>query len=84
MLSRITARYGLDRKALLILAAALALRLGYGLSLPRELFHADAMAFDSLAWNLAENGRYGVDGPTAVRPPAYPFFLAGVYRLAGH
>ncbi|HOW89695.1 MAG TPA: glycosyltransferase family 39 protein, partial [Elusimicrobiales bacterium] len=48
------------------------------------LFHADAMSFDSLAWNLAENGRYGIDGPTAVRPPAYPFFLAGVYRLAGH
>jgi 4-amino-4-deoxy-L-arabinose transferase-like glycosyltransferase len=75
---------GLDRKVLLILAAALALRLAYGLSRPDALFYPDSTQFDELAWNLAANNQYGIGGPTAVRPPAYVVFLAGVYKLAGH
>ena len=77
-------RLGLNRRMYLILAAAFALRLGYGLSLPEKPLNPDSQVFDALAWNLAEQGQYGIDGPTAARPPAYVFFLAGVYKLAGH
>ncbi len=75
---------GLDRRILFVLAAALALRLAYGISSPKALAYPDARSFDSLAWNLTVNGQYGVERPTAARPPAYVLFLAGIYKLAGH
>jgi 4-amino-4-deoxy-L-arabinose transferase-like glycosyltransferase len=73
----------------LILALALALRLTYvGLTIdvPTTLDPAD---FSRTALSIAQTGSYppsnrapGV-GPSAFRPPGYPYFLAGVYAIAG-
>lgn len=70
--------------AAFLLTLGLALRLGYSLRLPPVPQQPDAYVFDGLAWNLAQNHTYGNPEPTAGRPPTYPFFLASVYKLAGH
>ncbi|MGH9878033.1 MAG: glycosyltransferase family 39 protein [Nitrososphaerales archaeon] len=46
---------------------------------------ADPADYHRLATNLAVDHRYiAPDGsPTAWRPPGYPFFLAGIYSVAG-
>lgn len=69
-----------------ILAVALAARLAYvtvivGLGSPPTY---DGIGYDMLAVHLLETGTYGVEHPTAFRPPGYPIFLAGVYLLFGH
>lgn len=49
----------------------------------------DASEYDRLAMNLASTGSFGPSayaaiGETALRPPAYPTLLAGVYKVLGH
>lgn len=44
----------------------------------------DGIGYDLLAVNLLATGTYGVERPTAFRPPGYPLFLAGMYALFGH
>src|SRR5258708_32523150 len=70
--------------ALLILAFAL--RAGYGLRIKGNVWPPDAGSFDSIAWNLASEGRYvsADQMPTSYRPPSYVGFLAGIYKIAGH
>lgn len=45
----------------------------------------DAYQFDTIAWSLSQGGEYvTVDGVRSSRAPAYPFLLAGIYRIFGH
>jgi 4-amino-4-deoxy-L-arabinose transferase-like glycosyltransferase len=73
--------------ALLLLAAALALRLGYVEATPDYGLRHDARDYDVHARSIAQGEGYSktlaYGRPTAFRPPGYPYFLAGVYRLAG-
>lgn len=83
-LDRVAARP--ERVVVLILVLALAVRLAYvtlfvGLDSPPRY---DGIGYDALAVHLMETGMYGVERPTAFRPPGYPLFLAGVYALFGH
>ena len=69
----------------LLLALALAIRLGYVAVTPDyELVH-DARDYDYHARSIAEGEGYGLSfrRPTAFRPPGFSFFLAGVYDVAG-
>jgi 4-amino-4-deoxy-L-arabinose transferase-like glycosyltransferase len=46
---------------------------------------ADAAAYEAMALSLLRGEGYAIDGrPTSYKPPAYPAFLALVYRVAGH
>ena len=66
-----------------ILGIALAVRAAWALYSPANPAF-DYADYDRLALGLAHGaGFVGVDGPTAFRPPGYPFFLATVYRLSG-
>ncbi|MDW7992103.1 MAG: glycosyltransferase family 39 protein [Anaerolineae bacterium] len=72
--------------AALILGLALIVRLTYitaivGLNSPPTY---DGIGYDLLAVHLLKTGAYGVERPTAFRPPGYPLFLAGIYALFGH
>lgn len=51
-----------------------------------EFFNIDAVDYDTLAYNLyLGNGYCYFKGePTAFRPPVYPLFLAGIYKLFGY
>src|SRR3990167_4842041 len=51
-----------------------------------ELYFADAIEFDSIAKTLAAGNGYSDSNgiPTAAREPAYPVFLAAIYKIAGH
>jgi 4-amino-4-deoxy-L-arabinose transferase-like glycosyltransferase len=69
--------------ATLLLLLALAVRVGYVLHTSNFVARgADAHSYDLLARGLAQ-GHGWVFGPSAYRPPGYPFFLAGVYTLVG-
>jgi len=72
--------------AVLILVAALAVRLVVLLVLPPVDPVADARQYDEIAISiLAGNGFAWPDGePTAYRPPLYPAFLALIYFMFGH
>src|SRR5262245_29404042 len=66
-----------------VLALALCVRLAWVLLVPNEQY-SDSVWYDGAAANLAANGVYGPEGPSAWFPPGYPFFLAAIYRLVGH
>jgi 4-amino-4-deoxy-L-arabinose transferase-like glycosyltransferase len=72
---------------LLIVVAALALRLGYVAATPDYELRHDARDYDVHAVSIARgegfSDRIAYGRPTAFRPPGYPYFLAGVYLLAG-
>lgn len=71
--------------ALLLLTAVL--RLAYLSATPGYVATGDARDYDlhaqsiSVGQGFSRTLAYG--RPTAFRPPGYPYFLAGVYRLAG-
>jgi hypothetical protein len=68
--------------AILVLAASL--RLAWVLLVPNAQY-SDSVWYDAAAANLASNGVYGPEGvPSAWFPPGYPFFLAAIYKVAGH
>jgi 4-amino-4-deoxy-L-arabinose transferase-like glycosyltransferase len=46
--------------------------------------YSDSMWYDGAAANLASSGMYGLDTPSAWFPPGYSFFLAAIYKVAGH
>src|SRR5215207_378693 len=66
-----------------VLALAIALRLAWVLLVPNAQY-SDSLWYDAAAANLASIGMYGIDTPSAWFPPGYPFFLAAIYKLAGH
>jgi hypothetical protein len=67
--------------AILVLAASL--RLAWVLCVPNGQY-SDSVWYSGAAANLASGGMYGLDGPSAWFPPGYPFFLAAIYKVAGH
>lgn len=68
----------------LILLTALAVRLGFALSLGSRVVQPDEGVYLNLARNLHEKRVFGLEGvPTADRPPALPFLVAAVYEVAG-
>jgi 4-amino-4-deoxy-L-arabinose transferase-like glycosyltransferase len=68
-----------------LLGLGLFLRLSYSLQLPNQLLIPDAGSFDTIAWNVASQGEYAMEGrPTAYRPPSYVLFLAAIYKIFGH
>jgi 4-amino-4-deoxy-L-arabinose transferase-like glycosyltransferase len=73
--------------ALVLLAVALAVRLGYVDATPGYGLRHDARDYDVHARSIAQGEGFSktlaYGRPTAFRPPGYPYFLAGVYRLAG-
>lgn len=72
-----------------ILVVALAIRVGFVVSHTSFRPFADAASYDHTAVALAVHGSYPQSaiapsgGPTAFRPPAYPFLLAGLYVITG-
>ena len=72
-----------------ILLLCLAARIVYAVVQERRLDRlviSDQGTYHRLACNLLEKGYYGIEGLCSyrsVRPPLYPFFLAGVYSLSG-
>ena len=68
-----------------ILVAALAVRVAYVLATPGYTPTHDDRAYNVLAAGIARTGVYPhlAQGPTAYRPPAYPYLLGGLYSLVG-
>jgi len=79
----------LDRSAtrwlLGIAIAGVAVRLVWCAFLPDELLWSDEHAYETIGQNIARHAYYSADlgHPTAFRAPGQPFFLAGVYLVAG-
>jgi 4-amino-4-deoxy-L-arabinose transferase-like glycosyltransferase len=73
--------------ALALVAAALALRVAYVDATPGYVLRHDARDYDVHARSIAEGQGYSKTlahgRPTAFRPPGYPYFLGGVYRVFG-
>jgi len=66
-----------------LVLAAIVVRVGYVWNLPTDgLKWSDEREFDEIGWRLARTGRY-VSTPYRATP-TLPWFLAAVYRLAGH
>lgn len=70
---------------LLIFLCAFLVRLVAIFSFPSPIVAADAVEYSEIAQSIAEGKGYALkDGtPTALRPPLYPVFLAGIYYLLG-
>ena len=77
------------RVALVILAAALMLRVGILVFGPDLVLIGDAGDYDRHAVSIAAGDGYpdtvlaAPGSPTALRPPGYPFWLGGLYALFG-
>jgi 4-amino-4-deoxy-L-arabinose transferase-like glycosyltransferase len=73
--------------ALVLLAAALVVRLEYVERTPDRTLVHDAIDYDGHAVSIAQGAGYSETlahgRPTAFRPPVYPYLLAGVYKAAG-
>ena len=65
--------------------AALAIRIAFVLATPDYTLVHDAIDYDRHAASIATGHGFALSygRPTAFRPPAYPFFVAGVYELVG-
>jgi hypothetical protein len=87
--SLIATRARRRRLAVIILAVALLLRVGFVVHQRSYRPSGDAADFDRVALSLALHGRYPPSliaprgGPSAFRPPGYPYLLAAVYDLTG-
>jgi 4-amino-4-deoxy-L-arabinose transferase-like glycosyltransferase len=77
------------RGLILLLAVALCLRVGLVATTGEYVPHADSIDYDRNGIFLAEYGRYlpstqaEPGSPSAFRPPAWPYVLAGVYEVTG-
>lgn len=82
-------RAGGDRALWAILALALVVRVALLALTPHYVPFGDPQDYDSLARSLVDHGQYtasqfaAIGSPTAIRPPAYPYFLAAVYEVFG-
>ena len=68
-----------------LILAALAVRIGFVLATPDYRLVHDARDYHNHAVSIASGHGFALSygRPTAFRPPAYPYFLAGVYKLGG-
>jgi 4-amino-4-deoxy-L-arabinose transferase-like glycosyltransferase len=79
----------MDRRVVgLLLVVALIVRLGYVAATPDYEAIDDAHNYDVHARSIAAGHGFarigsGPTGQTAFRPPGYPYFLGGVYKLTG-
>lgn len=74
------------RLAVLLLAAGLAVRLGYAWHGHQKGYISTAVdQYEDIARNLLNGHGYSIEPgvPTAHREPAYPLFIAAVYALGG-
>ena len=73
------------RIAAALLFAALAIRVAFVLATPNYQLIHDAIDYDRHAASIAQGHGFALSygRPTAFRPPAYPIFVAGVYKLVG-
>jgi 4-amino-4-deoxy-L-arabinose transferase-like glycosyltransferase len=73
------------RIAAALLFAALAIRVAFVLATPNYQLIHDAIDYDHHAASIARGHGFALSygRPTAFRPPAYPIFLAGVYKVVG-
>lgn len=65
---------------------ALLARLAYVAATPHHPLTFDAKDYQRLAVSVANGHGFGpslLGGPTAYRPPLYPYFLAAIYRIGG-
>ena len=73
--------------ALVLVAVSLVVRLGYVGGTPDPPLVHDGLDYDGHAVSIAQGHGFSDSlahgRPTAFRPPAYPYLLGGVYRLAG-
>jgi 4-amino-4-deoxy-L-arabinose transferase-like glycosyltransferase len=73
--------------ALLLVIGALAVRIAYVDATPGYVLRHDAHDYDVHARSIAEGQGFSKTlahgRPTAFRPPGYPYFLGGVYRIFG-
>lgn len=73
------------RVGMLIFAVALIAQVMFWFLVPRATLTGDEGEYDLLARNLAAGEGFTLNGrPTTLRPPGYPFFLAGIYASVGH
>jgi 4-amino-4-deoxy-L-arabinose transferase-like glycosyltransferase len=75
------------RALLAVTAVGLIARVAVVLATPHYVPKTDAADYDRIAVALAQHGRFPssvlVHGPTAFRPPLFPYVLAAVYKLVG-
>jgi 4-amino-4-deoxy-L-arabinose transferase-like glycosyltransferase len=73
--------------AVLLVAAALVLRIAYVDATPDYALRHDARDYDVHAVSIAQGGGFSKTlahgRPTAFRPPGYPYFLGAVYHVFG-
>ena len=73
--------------AIALIAAAFAIRLAYVGATPGMTLRDDGLDYDGHAVSIALTGRFSdtlaYGRPTAFRPPAFPYLLGGVYKVAG-
>jgi 4-amino-4-deoxy-L-arabinose transferase-like glycosyltransferase len=73
--------------AVALVVGALALRIAYVDATPGYTARHDARDYDVHAISIAEGQGFSktiaYDRPTAFRPPGYPYFLGGVYKVFG-
>jgi 4-amino-4-deoxy-L-arabinose transferase-like glycosyltransferase len=78
---------GARAACLVLVAVSLILRLAYVDATPGLPLRHDAVDYDVHAQSIAVGEGFSEERahgrPTAFRPPGYPYFLAGVYKLAG-
>jgi 4-amino-4-deoxy-L-arabinose transferase-like glycosyltransferase len=85
--SRTLPRGWLWAAVVVLLVAALAIRIAYVDATPGMKLVDDALDYDGHAAAIAQTGRFSdtlaYGRPTAFRPPAYPYLLGAVYKVAG-
>jgi 4-amino-4-deoxy-L-arabinose transferase-like glycosyltransferase len=85
--ARWRSRRALALVGLVLLAVALAVRIGYVVATPGYELRHDARDYDVHARSIADGHGFSrtlaYGRPTAFRPPGYPYFLGAVYRVAG-
>jgi dolichol-phosphate mannosyltransferase len=66
-----------------ILLLALALRVGFALTLPAQILWADGHSYEKIALNLLTTGGFGTLEDNAVTVPMQPILIAAVYAIFG-
>jgi 4-amino-4-deoxy-L-arabinose transferase-like glycosyltransferase len=76
---------GKEKFVLAVMAAALALRFAWGISLdPHQLYFPDSRQWSGIALNfLSGDGLITDEGARALRPPVYSLFLSFIYFIFG-
>jgi 4-amino-4-deoxy-L-arabinose transferase-like glycosyltransferase len=73
-----------------LILVALAIRLALVFATPHLPLVNDPADYDRLGQSIANGDGFGQSqfaaggGPTALRPPLYPLFLGGIYKVFGH